>query len=74
MDSCTFCGSDQVAAAFQRDIRVFLKCRECGAYTVQNPPVVESWDAYEEASFLTALKKCWGKSLTSKSGMSSRAI
>lgn len=62
MESCTFCGSKQVQEVFRRDVRIFLKCQECSAFTVQNPPVVEHWEQYEEGEFSDRIEEMLGDS------------
>lgn len=37
--------------AFDRDVRHFLRCGECGAFMVSAPPQQATWEQYEEGEF-----------------------
>jgi SAM-dependent methyltransferase len=59
MKACAFC-SGETRAAFERGGRVFLRCKGCGGYTVEEPPTPESWEQYEGGEFAERIEEGLG--------------
>jgi SAM-dependent methyltransferase len=57
---CAFCDSSRLEPGYQRDLRRLLRCGDCGAYTVVNPPRVDAWQQYEEGYFSELIEESLG--------------